>query len=417
MRSEEIKEVTILLEERKNFPDQSFPPLWMSSALKVFAKWISPDELIEVICQLWLKLFLRLLPFCKHPNNTNDFSDNTVDSEIIDNKYIKEWRNQKERTLPSYAFLSYRVFQHLVNSMKESRFIPEKISIPLAWIISFTFFGHMLTSVGRVAWISVVKRYMKFLAICCGIWTDDLFECYDIHETDVNEKNGEHFLQMSHTLSATISTRAVILQIVPWLTPLATFCHMTASSPIFWMHLKCEKTIPKFAPIWYNYGEARKLAIERELYFSAETDINAIRDRGVLWTMPLKTLSIMMESRGVQMFLNLFLFTFSVAVIYSPDPKPLVLLSLIVLLPYCFIRLLTMLSLIGKTMHITDKDIELWLSDMKSFLFCLQGRFPVEPLPVLNTDSIDHSSTASCIELNPKLSEAFSGPCLFQNCK
>ena len=259
IRRREVDEICNHLQIRNKRDDNSCPPHFVSACLKNCLKFGSPDEMIEVWSRIWLFTVARLLPHYKGEEQERGPSFFTnideEDDDFHDNKYINKWRNEMLRTLPSYSYLCSVIFNDLDKRIDDHTFyVPKRYVLPLVQIISLTVIGHMFTQTGRAAWFLVVRKFLLFLIMCCGLWTDELFDCYE--NRNFFDDSGESYVQMSRMLSATLSPRAIILQMVPWLTPLATYAHLTAGSPIFWFGSSCTRMKQLFAPLWYSYEDA-----------------------------------------------------------------------------------------------------------------------------------------------------------------
>ena len=43
-------------------------------------------------------------------------------------------------------------------------------------------FGHLISDVRRRAWYVVVWKYLRFILLCFGYWTDDVVKMYNMHQ-------------------------------------------------------------------------------------------------------------------------------------------------------------------------------------------------------------------------------------------
>jgi hypothetical protein len=144
--------------------------------------------------------------------------------------------------------------------------------------------GHFATAIGRRALYCVAWKYVRFLQVVLGWWTDDLVDMYRVHETvhgtsavwddpfvklealeeederqthcialpehddeedryalfrvrkaQLKELENKKQLKMDYKLAlySIIATRATILQMIPYVSVLSIFASFTSGAPIF----------------------------------------------------------------------------------------------------------------------------------------------------------------------------------------
>jgi hypothetical protein len=216
------------------------------------------------------------------------------------------WRSRSVLSLPSYLQLCSLEYNEIYASATEEDMLEEIAPIGHLCVMVaysqryvqrmfacmpqyFTIFvialgfGHLITSVGRRAWYTVVWKYVRFIGLCFGYWTDDVVELFNIEnlmkryslvwthpvykamksrDDDVDDKRSdkefvdihkmlpEVTLQIMYkedcaaALSTIVSTRAAILQLVPGLSILSIFANLTAIAPLLVYSKHLENWLP-----------------------------------------------------------------------------------------------------------------------------------------------------------------------------
>jgi len=127
--------------------------------------------------------------------------------------------------------------------------------------------GHIVTSIGRSVWITIAAMYGSFCLLALGVWTDDAVDAYDVQALvagiggkqnvkgsssvkstqDVKKSRDGYSLSLASddethqhqhsdfasAIAYLISTRAILLQVVPQLTVVSIFASYTSNYPIF----------------------------------------------------------------------------------------------------------------------------------------------------------------------------------------
>ena len=157
------------------------------------------------------------------------------------------WKEDEELVvMPSYlGLLQTELRQMTCNSPYFQESTERGPQNPYPWLGYFLCFllflapvGHILTPVGQNACVKVVQKYITFTKVCLGIWSDYSCKAYGIAEevqqncfahADETDRRSSH----SDCLSAVVGPRAILLQIVPFLSIFSVFAIATSGSPMF----------------------------------------------------------------------------------------------------------------------------------------------------------------------------------------
>ena len=95
------------------------------------------------------------------------------------------WKKRRRLGLPSYLELCRLEYAEMLRGGTDSwlLYCCAAWTSPVRAMLVVAGLGHFLTSVGRRAWYVVIWKYLRFLLLCFGYWTDDLVEMYDVHGT------------------------------------------------------------------------------------------------------------------------------------------------------------------------------------------------------------------------------------------
>ena len=167
--------------------------------------------------------------------------------------------------------------------------------------------------------------------------SNSTFESYD------EEKR----VSFSNSLSALIGPRAVLLQIIPILTPLAVYAVQSAGSPPLVFSKECADSLP---PLFlFN---AKHLAKSREMKESGQK--LSAKARGIGWMITLKAIAIFAaESRFLLFLVNGFSVAMSIGILQTSPSKWLI-ASLCFIIPYCAMRSVIVVIYLGKALNIKD---------------------------------------------------------------
>ena len=108
-------------------------------------------------------------------------------------------------------------------------------------------------------WYTVIKKYLNFVLVCLGTWTDDAVECYDLDALCADE-DSKNKTSMGDLISLIIAPRAILLQIFPYLSFVSVYAMTSSSCPPFIISEKAKKYFP---PIFISYDDAKEEAKKR----------------------------------------------------------------------------------------------------------------------------------------------------------
>ena len=91
------------------------------------------------------------------------------------------WGETKRRRMPSYWELLKMEAAELTpdNSTFWGKVRCVRYIVPL--LLCFFCVGHVFTKVGHRAYKNTMQKYFNFLQACCGVWTANTVEQYDVH--------------------------------------------------------------------------------------------------------------------------------------------------------------------------------------------------------------------------------------------
>jgi len=222
--------------------------------------------------------------------------------------------------------------------------------------------GHFFTKVGRKACTLVLIRYYIFICVCLGYWSDTRKACFGLFESTLYSsgkritkpsedakrfhllsQNSKSSGKMSEYLRAVVAPRAILLQIVPHLTILSIFAAATAGSPLL-------VTDPELSRYLHPL-----------LSMKSTSKINWIKALEMV-------VSLFNESRIATFILQGYTVAVSVYILYFPVGR-MVLLSVALLLPFCFVKGLGVVISLGKFFEVDTGD-----------LFCVKSVNPKDVL-------------------------------------
>lgn len=160
--------------------------------------------------------------------------------------------------------------------------------------------------------------------------------------------------QMGEVVRMIVAPRAVLLQVIPQLTPISVYAEIMADSPLFVFSKKAK-------PFFSDFLIRNSLQIARVKEMKEANHTLTAAQRGVEWVVRLRAANVYVtESRLFKIVKNLFLFLFSLGVLYS-NPEWWISVSMILLFPFLFISLLDVYVMTGKFFGITDDDVSIFL--------------------------------------------------------
>lgn len=126
-------------------------------------------------------------------------------------------------------------------------------------ILSALGIGHVMTSIGRTAFLNVFFKFISFLLVSVGIWTDRIYESYQIYDSvnnlslyysrDSEYDRTKYREDFSLAISSIICTRATLLQLFPSLSILSVFAIVMSPTPLFVFSSKLRENLPNLLVI------------------------------------------------------------------------------------------------------------------------------------------------------------------------
>jgi len=108
------------------------------------------------------------------------FVDYEIRGREADGKLEVKWKVHQSSKLPSFYKLCFLEQQEIYGSLLQCAPFLCLVSAPLSYFIVLTNLGHVITSVGRKHWTIVMHKFMLFCCVCLGIWTDEIYEAYEV---------------------------------------------------------------------------------------------------------------------------------------------------------------------------------------------------------------------------------------------
>ena len=367
------------------------------------SSFVMPDLIAGTVDALWLnKLINRIGGKYRFSHKSiiwSPYRKGTPDE-------FAAWVKRNDDSMPTYFVLCHIVYLTMMQAFMsivgtgnsawimliDLPFI-KKIPEVLAFIVAYLLpGGHIFSSCGRAMWWIVAKKIYIYILVCLGVWTDDCVVGYDLENesklrikedidasADSMEDHSEHddatlltrmnskhdFAvnedykkmkdswedEMGESVRMLIAPRAVLLQIFPFLTFLSIYADISSDAPLFILSERATRYFPA-------------LFIKDSLLRARITEMNeanhklSARARGVEWTIQARAVNIFCtESRFFKIIRNLCQFFMVIAILYSNDPAPILLMSLILLFPLIFVTLLDVYVFTGKAIGITDDDL------------------------------------------------------------
>ena len=285
-------------------------------------------------------------------------------SDEISEVEISEYHKSSSINAPSYYSLSFWVYEDL--SLKFKITDDQRVLQACLMLLSFSFFGHMLTTVGRYSWRLTLRKLYVFFSVSLGIWTDESYEFYqhvDLTKGLIELKRDEFF----YVLEATLAVRSIFFQLCPVLTVLSIFVQETSGSPIFVYSSKLLNLLP---PMFFTRKEAIALAKKQELLPQD-------------WTIFLRTVHNMFcEGRVIRFTLGFSKVIIALSLVIESDKQIsnstlslVIVICSTVVIPYFFFYSLKYIVFIGNLpmFSMKDSDFEDILDTFKLCSHFLRG--------------------------------------------
>jgi hypothetical protein len=255
----------------------------------------------------------------------------------------------------------------------------QRLVEPFATIFAMFGVGHFITKVGLYHWYVVLRCYKIFVLVCLGVWTDEAVEAYDLkkivrevlYASDVLENKDQLLFRAKYEmeeevptlLSVLVNSRAMLFQIVPFLTPLTALCMGMSPFPIFIRSSFLRSCLPSIL----IYGEEnRNVSIEKELFFLGLTSDNEDEQKTKLgellenyrWRIIVRGFVIFWNNSRILRLLNaLVILLLSLLIIfYEPKYLKIIVILLGLLLPFVFSSAVVVFLYLGKSLDMVDKD-------------------------------------------------------------
>jgi len=108
------------------------------------------------------------------------FVDYEIRGREMDGKLEVKWEAYQSSKLPPFYKLCLLEQQELYSSLLQWAPFLCLVAAPLSYLIVLTNLGHVVTSVGRKHWAIVMHKFLLFCYVCMGVWTDEIYEAYDV---------------------------------------------------------------------------------------------------------------------------------------------------------------------------------------------------------------------------------------------
>ena len=250
-------------------------------------------------------------------------------------------------------------------------------ALPLYLTMGLT--DHLANPVGRAVVRQVALNFLVFLSSSLGWWSEYTRDYYGVTESvqimslSFSASSSasarpreivEHWDEYTETWAAVIGPRAILFQVVPYLTPLMTYTKIMATSP--WIVTDPNLLVPSYLDVGSFFRKARRDVYHRD----DPVPVAQATDDNQEWAVFLEAWHAFgTKSRLSQRVFNLFtlllcfglLATGFLSSAGSIDPSGLQKMLLAVSLLFyglfnCF-KALKVVSLLGKVLKITDADL------------------------------------------------------------
>ena len=157
-------------------------------------------------------------------------------------------------------------------------------------------------------------------------------------------------LEMHECVQCLSGTRAIIIQMIPFLTLLSIFAVGISHTPIY-----CSQKARKyFPPFLITDAYSRGLLIERQ---ETNHELSAHK-RGQLWVIWIKAIVLVVkDSRLIQAMFGYVQFTVKVGIIFSGAPLHWLIASIVFFFPFMVIILMEVYIHTGRALGIVDEDL------------------------------------------------------------
>ena len=304
----------------------------------------------------------RLVKITHFDRRLNYFGQYEMNAREVNSQLEKKWSRvayqPDSEKLPPYYRLCYMVQEELCGNSVQNAFI-RRIWTVITYVVAFSGIGHVLAPVGRKHWGIAIWKYILFICVCFGIWTDESYEAFKIEELVDEFTIMDRDEATIIIIPLTIASRAILLQAMGGTATLISIAVISmCGSPLFVFSPKLSKNIPPL--IHFN---PREVAMKREI-IELVGRTNAEHYDGSIhmeeWVIRMRSLSILLtESRLLVFFANLVSLSMSMILLQGIEiPNIYLALLLIAILPYYLGSILIPIMYIGKRLNLTDNDFQ-----------------------------------------------------------
>ena len=291
-----------------------------------------------------------------------------------------QWEDNKLKlALPSY----WDLLRHEYREICDFAFTPSPVqALPRLAPVEFFFvlllgvtqLGHIFTTHGQTACVQIFKRYLSFLQVCFGHWNRKNYESYEVEDTvrkyrlwdDGNVEQNRKNETYGSCLSSLVTTRAILMQVTPYLTLISMAAISISPSP---MLVFSDATSRKSSnntrkriragaqaeekpwesnlfPMLVLNPLERARGAEEEDKFKRRAWINWLRAGIIFITC----------SRIFTFAINAYKFGIAIYILYQPSLSRLIFATCIAFSPYALCAGLSVLITVGKKLNIRDPD-------------------------------------------------------------
>ncbi len=300
-----------------------------------------------------------------------------VAARETDKTFNKKWVDiafkSETSKLPPYYRLCLMVQTELIAKLKLICYF-RHISMVFAFVIAFSGVGHLLTIVGRKYWGIVTWKYSLFACACVGLWTDEIYEAYEIEELvrefTITDPDDATIL----FIPLAIASRAILLQALGETSTLISIVVINlCGAPLFVFSPKLRKNIPPLIHL-----NPREVAIKRErieLLGLHKSKLSTELVHFEEWVIRMRSISIFFtESRLLVFFSSLVSLSLTIILLKGIEvSKGTLALLLMGMVPYFIGSALIAMIYVGKRLKLTDNDFKVVFSGWLRPPACMQS--------------------------------------------
>ena len=282
------------------------------------------------------------------------FSQYEIKARIEAERHSAAMANWDRLRQPPFHKLCYQVQQELEKELG-SFCSMGLFSLLVSYFLAFSCVGHLFSASGRKQWGIVVWKYILFACVCVGLWTDEIFEAYEVTDLVTRFTNNHNGIVIRF-LPLIVICRAMLLQALghkATLISIVVVC--TCPAPLFVLSPKLQAVIP---PLWYS--NSREVAMRREMKEQQGRDPESLEETAGIesWIIGMRSISIFLsESRLVVFIAHAIPPVITLMILLKADVSYEVYAILLIgIIPYLIGFSLKPLLYIGKRLDLKDKD-------------------------------------------------------------